>query len=188
MLPSPGHDNVTATERRSHPRRHVNSIVYVNLGGENGGVLLDVSEGGIAVQAAIALTDDHLPAVRFQLWHAGTQIEAVGDIVWRGNSRKTAGIRFADLPDDVRAELRAWVADPAQVEKSVSTATKRAPVSQIRPLPAKEIRSTPADMNLDEEPTDRSVAPRPSQTRQVPLEVPLELNSSVKALSSTLGS
>ncbi len=35
------------TDRRAHPRQKIQSLTYVELGGGNGGIALNVSEGGM---------------------------------------------------------------------------------------------------------------------------------------------
>ncbi len=71
-------------DRRVHVRQPVRSLAYVELGEGNGGIVLNVSEGGIAVQAVMSLMGDELPCVRVQLAHCKKRIEAKGRITWTG--------------------------------------------------------------------------------------------------------
>ena len=41
------------------------SLVYVRLGEENGGIIVNLSEDGMAVQAAMALVHDRMPVLYF---------------------------------------------------------------------------------------------------------------------------
>ena len=59
-------DNPLSGDRRLGPRQHASSIMYVKLGEHNGGVILNLGEGGLAVQAAMLLKGDAL-ALSFQL-------------------------------------------------------------------------------------------------------------------------
>jgi TonB family protein len=97
-------------DRRVHARRCVRSLAYVELGEGNGGIVLNVSEGGIAVQAVMSLLGDELPAVRVQLSHSKKSIEARGRISWTSGLRKTAGLEFVGLSPEARSLLREWVA------------------------------------------------------------------------------
>jgi TonB family protein len=97
-------------DRRVHARRSVRSLAYVELGEGNGGIVLNVSEGGIAVQAVMSLLGDELPAVRVQLSHSKKSIEARGRISWTSGLRKTAGLEFVGLSPEARSLLREWVA------------------------------------------------------------------------------
>jgi TonB family protein len=96
-------------DRRAHPRRSALSLAYVDLGKNNGGILLNISAGGLAIAAAAALHDDRLPLMRFQLPQSNVHIEATGQIVWRGESKKEAGVRFVNLSDEAATLLNDWL-------------------------------------------------------------------------------
>ncbi len=96
-------------DRRAHTRQAVRSLAYVELGDGNGGIALNVSEGGLAVQAVMSLGGDDLPAIRIQLAHSRKQIQAKGHVAWTGDLRKLAGVKFVDLSDETRAQIREWV-------------------------------------------------------------------------------
>jgi TonB family protein len=86
------------------------------LGDGNGGIALNVSEGGIAVQAVMSLGGDDLPSLRIQLAHSKEQIEAEGRVAWTGDLRKLAGVEFVNLSEESRMRIREWIAleTPAQ--------------------------------------------------------------------------
>ncbi len=102
-IPAPGQ------ERRLHFRRPVASMAYVEIGDDNGGIVLNLGEGGLAIQAAEDLTSDYVSRLRFQLSSASDWVNASGEIVWHGESRKTAGIRFLNLPENARARIKNWI-------------------------------------------------------------------------------
>jgi TonB family protein len=97
-------------ERRSQPRRRVLSLEYLDLGDSNGGIILNISEGGMYIQAVASLSADELSDLSFRIPDSGYQIETSGKIVWVGESRKDAGIQFVNLPEEARLKLREWVA------------------------------------------------------------------------------
>jgi TonB family protein len=97
-------------ERRSQPRRRVLSLEYLDLGDSNGGIILNISEGGMYIQAVASLSADELSDLSFRIPDSGYQIETSGKIVWVGESKKDAGIQFANLPEEARLKLREWVA------------------------------------------------------------------------------
>ena len=97
-------------DRRVHGRHQVRSLAYVELGEGNGGIVLNVCESGIAVQAVTSLMGDEVPCVRVQLSHSKKRIEAKGRIAWTSGLRKTAGIEFMGLSQEARSLLREWVA------------------------------------------------------------------------------
>jgi len=102
--------SVPASDRRAHPRQRIRSLAYVHLGESNGGIVLNISESGIAVQAAEALDDsDGVIAMRIEIPRSRKRLEVSGEIVWVGESRKEAGLRFVDLPEDALKRIRAWM-------------------------------------------------------------------------------
>ena len=103
--------SVPARDRRAHPRQRIRSLAYVHLGESNGGIVLNISEGGIAVQAAEALDAGESPlAMRIEIPRSRKRLEVRGEIVWVGESRKEAGLRFVDLSEDALRRIRAWMA------------------------------------------------------------------------------
>src|SRR5580698_7594428 len=103
--------SVPASDRRAHPRQRIRSLAYVHLGESNGGIVLNVSESGIAVQAAEALdADEGLLAMRVEIPRSRKRLEVRGEIVWVGESRKEAGLRFVDLSEEALKRIRLWMA------------------------------------------------------------------------------
>jgi len=85
-------------------------MAYVELGQDNGGILLNLSEGGFAVQSALALTSREYPEFRFQVPAFHGWLKASGHVVWMSESNKEAGIQFTELPAEARREIHKWVA------------------------------------------------------------------------------
>src|ERR1700722_2432475 len=103
--------SVPANDRRAHPRQRIRSLAYVHLGESNGGIVLNISESGIALQAAEALDAGESPlAMRIEIPRSRKSLEVNGEIVWVGESRKEAGLRFVDLGEDALKRIRAWMA------------------------------------------------------------------------------
>lgn len=98
-------DNLHSSDRRLGPRQHASSIMYVKLGEHNGGVILNLGEGGLAVQAAISLKGDAL-ALSFQL-SAKKWLQTNARIVW--STKRTVGLRFNDLSETARSAIREWL-------------------------------------------------------------------------------
>jgi TonB family protein len=106
--------SVPARDRRAHPRQPIRSLAYVHLGEGNGGIVLNISEGGIGVQAAEALDDgEGVIAMRIEIPHSRKRLEVRGEIVWVGESHKEAGLRFVDLREEALRRIRSWIAREA---------------------------------------------------------------------------
>src|SRR5438445_6861822 len=97
-------------ENRGHMRRKLSPMAYVELGQDNGGILLNLSEGGFAVQSALALTSRDFTGLRFQVPQVQGWLTASGKIAWISDSKKEAGIQFTQLPGQARAAIQRWVA------------------------------------------------------------------------------
>jgi len=87
--------------------------VPIQLQVENGtpleGILLDLSEDGMDVLAAQPLCPGARISAQFNLADGNTEIQGSGEIAWASPNGQ-AGVRFIDLPDNLRATLKTWVA------------------------------------------------------------------------------
>lgn len=111
-------------DRRAHSRHRIRALAYVELGENNGGIVLNISEGGFAVRAAEAIREDSLSRLRFQMQHATQPLEMRGNIAWTNDSRKEAGVRFIDLREEALLEIRTWISK----EVSPGTLPKQPPI------------------------------------------------------------
>jgi TonB family protein len=103
------HDQLPGSDRRSAMRHPIRSLAYVELDEGNGGIILNIGEGGMSVQAVTSLMDDFLPEVRFQLAETESWIEAKARITWTSESRKLAGLEFIGLSAESQNRIREWL-------------------------------------------------------------------------------
>jgi TonB family protein len=111
---------------RAHTRRKLSPMAYVELGPDNGGILLNLSEGGFAVQSALALTSREFSELRFQVPAFQGWLTASGRIAWISDSKKEAGIQFTELPGEARREIHKWVS----AERAPESAKERIPAAR----------------------------------------------------------
>src|ERR1700675_1991213 len=104
----PGAAIVPGKNRRVHTRQRVVSLTYIDLGESNGGIVLNVSETGIGIQAVEMLED--AVSVRLQLSGSKKRLEVRTEVAWIGPSKKEAGLRFVDLSQDTLKQIRTWIA------------------------------------------------------------------------------
>jgi hypothetical protein len=98
-------------DRRLQTRTTPASLTYVELGDTTGGLVLNISETGMAVAAAdLLVVGEYLPRIRFPLPSSSQSIEISAQIVWLAESKKGAGIRFVDLTADARNQIANWIA------------------------------------------------------------------------------
>src|ERR1700731_1922492 len=99
-------------ERRSHPRQQIRPLSYIELGRDNGGMLLNISEAGLALIAAMIPTKDDLPTIRIQFTGSKDEIEVSGQIAWISESKREAGIRFVNLTEEAREIIVSRISQP----------------------------------------------------------------------------
>ena len=130
--------SVSALERRSRRRTRIVPLGYLQLGEGNGGIALNVSEDGLAITAAVVLADDYLPQIRLYFPDSDDCIEATGEIVWRSESQKEAGVRFVGLSAQARQQIRNWVSSQAASDEGGdqfedSSRTEEKPAEIVKP-------------------------------------------------------
>jgi hypothetical protein len=95
--------------RRLHHRQPVSGLAYVNLDGtENGGIIRDLSEAGIAIQAVSPLRLNQQVRVSFDLPRPRLHVETQGRVAW-ADSAGQAGVQFLSLPARARRLLKEWI-------------------------------------------------------------------------------
>jgi CheY-like chemotaxis protein len=80
----------------------------VENGGEMEGILLDLSEDGLDVLAAQPLCPAATLNARFTLPEQTTELDLRGQVAW-ANPNGESGVRYTELPDNLRQVLREWV-------------------------------------------------------------------------------
>ena len=120
--------NLEASERRFHPRQQV-LYSHILLDDDNGGIVLNISESGLAMSAVRSLTSDSLH-MRFQLSQSSTWIEATGRIAWTNASGQTVGVQFVGLPYEGRIRIRRWL---ASIDHLSATTKQNPSIEEIAP-------------------------------------------------------
>ncbi|MDE3168910.1 MAG: TonB family protein [Acidobacteriota bacterium] len=110
-----------SNDRRQHARLRALTLTYAELDQDNGGIVLDASEGGISVHAVVPLTDDFLPKLRLKLPESGW-LEAGARVVWTRDSRKVAGLQFEDLSNEAKAQISSWLSSEAAPPENTEVA------------------------------------------------------------------
>lgn len=103
------------SERRSSFRVPVQVPVMLTSNGDAAipGILLDLSEDGMDVLASQPLYCSAVLNARFILPDLLSDLQIPGEVVW-ANPNGECGIRFAEVPEDMRRALRTWLADHAR--------------------------------------------------------------------------
>jgi len=99
---------VANSAQRSYPRQKIHPLVYVNLDQGNGGIVRDLSERGVALQAVARLRVQQQVYLRFELFQPRTRVEAMGQVIW-ANASGQAGVQFTQISQRTRRLLKEWL-------------------------------------------------------------------------------
>jgi hypothetical protein len=101
---------VHVPERRAHVRLRTGSRAFVGLDEGKSGTVLNVGEGGLALQLPITQAEhSHIPLMRLTLAIAENRVEINGQIAWASESNREVGVKFIDLQEDTRSKIRDWI-------------------------------------------------------------------------------
>jgi len=154
-------------ERRSYGRRSIDAVTYVDLGADNGAILVDLSEGGIGFQSVAPLELGQRVILKFKAPRKKDYLESRAEVTWANESGKRGGLRFVELSSAARVQIRAWADDQSATEAAPEIhraetsgdsipAGKRSSPEGSQPSPMGEIRgprSTPRGNAPPEAPT-----------------------------------
>jgi hypothetical protein len=99
----------TKQDKRSIVRRRTQQLVYLELGRENGGVMLNLSEQGCGFQA---ITPVKCGETRFAFQiNGGRRIAGDAEVVWADEAGIMGGLRFLNLPVEAHREIRLWLTE-----------------------------------------------------------------------------
>lgn len=104
-----------STERRQQARKVPKDFTYIRVGEDSGGRVLNVSEEGLCFEA---LSPIHYTE-SFQFWLSFNlidRIDGAGTIVWMDTAKRIAGVRFMDLSEYSREQIRSWLNETASVK------------------------------------------------------------------------
>jgi hypothetical protein len=117
----------TNPERRLAPRMNVDNLAYVTLEQGNGGMVLNVSEGGLCFRAVVPV--QKTGSIHFRLSEPDLRIEADAEIAWSDETKKKGGLRFTNLSAEGRQQIQEWISRPVPAMASERTYTPRFPAA-----------------------------------------------------------
>jgi len=137
---SSSHGTSGLSERRRKPRLSADSIIYVQLGSENGGIVVNLGTDGMAVHAAMELTAEKNSQFQLRLRGSGLNTELLGELVWLGATRKEVGISFRSPSAQVQKDIADWIERQNNAGGIViaSAPKKYEPASAVSPVAANE--------------------------------------------------
>lgn len=97
-----------APDRRHCLRQKVNTPAFASFDGVTGGMILDLSEEGMAMQSIAPLEAHSVVPLHISLGEPAAYLETTGYVAW-ADALGRAGVRFSDLPEEARTRLREWL-------------------------------------------------------------------------------
>src|SRR5713101_6040464 len=97
-----------AHDKRKKPRKRPDQLVYVDLGSDNGGILLNASEEGFSFQAVGPVLETGTIHFRFTI-SKGRRVEGDGELTWTDATKKVGGLRFTNISPELREQVRGWL-------------------------------------------------------------------------------
>jgi len=117
-------------DRRQKLRKTPDKFAFLQLERDDGGSVLDVSEGGLRFE-----TFDPVPqSGPVHLWFSlnlRERIEAWGEVVWINTAKKCGGLRFLRLSEEGRGQIREWLARPTPQADPEDELVRRGVVTEM---------------------------------------------------------
>jgi hypothetical protein len=98
-------------DRRRNFRKTPDKFAFLQLERDDGGSVLDVSEGGLRFETFAPVPQNGPVHLWFSL-NLRERIEAWGEVVWTDAAKKGGGLRFLRLAEENRAQIREWISRP----------------------------------------------------------------------------
>jgi PilZ domain len=123
--------------RRHQFRKVPEELAFLQLERDDGGTVLDVSEGGLRFETFAPVLQNGPVHLWFSL-NLRDRIEAWGEVVWTNAAKKSGGLRFLRLSEEGRTHIREWMTEFPLPRASGAKAARRwdavaAFVSKARP-------------------------------------------------------
>jgi hypothetical protein len=106
-------------DRRRCLRQRVHAPAFASFDGVTGGMILDLSEEGMAMRTSAPLEVRQRVEMQVDLTGPAAHVETTGYIAW-ADALGRAGVRFSDLPEDARRRLNEWLAENEDTPSSIA--------------------------------------------------------------------
>lgn len=157
------------------PLKKPQQLVYVELGSQNGGMMLGVCEVGLTFRAVAPLQANGPLPFSFAL-DGKSRLQGIGEIAWAEDDGKTGGLKFTDVSTEFHAALRAWLAGESS-QKSVGREITPAAALPLDSL--EKIKASIREGNIEE---IKAVAPaRPIEEKQPQISLPETRPAEIKS-------
>src|SRR5258708_4967275 len=98
-------------DRRRTFRKVPEKFAFIQLERDDGGAVLNVSEGGLSFNTFAPVEQTGPIHFWFSL-NLNERIDAWGEVTWMDETRKLGGLRFIRLPERAERQIREWISRP----------------------------------------------------------------------------
>jgi len=102
-------------DRRRTFRKVPEKFAFIQLERDDGGAVLNVSEGGLSFNTFAPVEQTGPIHFWFSL-NLNERIDAWGEVTWTDETRKLGGLRFIRLPERAERQIREWISGPVARE------------------------------------------------------------------------
>ena len=102
-------------ERRRQKRGPLEEFVFIQIGRDDGGRVLNVSEGGLSFEVFSPIPQNG-PVYFWFSPNLRERIEALGELAWTDAARKVGGLKFLMIRPQDRERIGAWVRQFSKAE------------------------------------------------------------------------
>jgi hypothetical protein len=95
-------------DRRQNLRKEPEKFAFIQLDRDDGGAVLNVSEGGLSF-STFAPVDQKGPIHFWFSLNLNERIDAWGEVAWTDGTKKVGGMRFIRLPERAGRQIREWI-------------------------------------------------------------------------------
>ncbi len=85
------------------------TLAFIQLDHDDGGKVLNLSEGGLSFEAFAPVPHRRGPIHFWFSLDLSDRIEAIGKLAWTDATRKVGGLRFLELSPSARNQIRNWI-------------------------------------------------------------------------------
>ncbi|HEX3375962.1 MAG TPA: PilZ domain-containing protein [Candidatus Acidoferrales bacterium] len=180
-------------ERRGSPRVKVSSLIYAQLGSDNGGIVLNLGMDGLACHAAHNLIGEKNSVINLRLRGSGLNEDITGELVWLAGTQKEVGISFKSLPTHVRRNISDWIDRESQpvTHTSSEQTGQRNTISAIADFVVPEkrtvLRSLSAALALSRATSMDGAMPTREAAEQADPSLPVKSSAGIFPLAPTAG-
>jgi hypothetical protein len=119
-------------ERRQTPRTTIERHAYINIEPNNGGIVLNVSSGGLCFHSFDPVKRNG--SIRFWFSDHNQRIDAEAELAWMDETQK-GGLRFKALSPEAQEQIRNWMSQPGMPLTVEQISTPSVPVPRVFPSP-----------------------------------------------------